>query len=197
MAQKVKKMSQQSLEDQISATYTGKRLETAALTSVVILNLDRYTDIRANIESLYQRTDLPFEVVIFDNGSKDQDAINYLKHINGKTKEDGNGKIKVIFNKENIGCSAGRKEALKHVSKDAKYIATIDNDIIYTSGWLEELIQSVEKDDKIAAAGVKLVLPDEKIQLTGGDILIEPNTYFANFTSCRNLTLFLGFANLF
>ena len=155
---------------------------TKALTSVVILSMNRTKDIQNCIESLYESTSLPFEVIIFDNGSTDKSTLEFLKSINGKTKKDGNGKIKVIFNKINLGCSGGRKQALKHAK--GKYIATIDNDIIFTKNWLEHLIKGVESENKIAAVCAKLIYPDGRIQLNGGKMLVEGN-YFAYFKTVQ------------
>ncbi len=169
-----------NLEEEINSARQEQDVNTISLTSVVILSMNRYDDLRANINSLYKHTKLPFEVIIFDNGSTQENVKNYLREINGKTKADGNGRIKVIFNEKNIGCSAGRNEALRKVSPQTKYIATIDNDITYTKGWLEALIKAVEHDEKIGAACTKLVLPQGDIQLTGGKIQISDN-YFASF----------------
>ena len=168
------------LEDKVSAAYKGHNFKTDKLTSVVILSMNRYDDLKANIESLYKHTTLPFEVIILDNGSTQQNTIKYLQKINGKTKQDGNGRIKVIFKRTNLGCSAGRNEAIKQVSPNASYIATIDNDITYTKGWLEELIRAVESDSQIGAACAKVVLPEGDIQLTGGKIQTN-DKYYASF----------------
>jgi GT2 family glycosyltransferase len=169
------------LKSQIDSLPSAK-FSTKALTSVVILSMNRTKDIQMCINSLYECTSLPFEVIIFDNGSTDKSTIEYLKSINGNTKSDGNGKIKVIFNKTNLGCSGGRKQALKFAS--GKYIATIDNDIIFTKNWLEHLIKRVESDKKIAAACVKLIYPDGRIQLNGGKMLVEDG-YFVYFKTIQ------------
>ncbi len=168
------------LEDSVNAAYNQPEYNTDKMTSVVILSMNRLQDLKANINSLYKHTKLPFEVIIFDNGSTQKEVREYLKKINGKTKRDCNGRIKVILNDKNIGCSGGRREAIRHVSQLSSYIATIDNDITYTKGWLEELIKAVEQDERIAAACSKVILPEGDIQLTGGKIELKDN-YYASF----------------
>ena len=44
-----------------------EKIATGPLTSVVILSYNRLDDIRNNINSLYENTTSPFEVVILDN----------------------------------------------------------------------------------------------------------------------------------
>ena len=147
------------------------------LTSVVILSYNRTNDIRKNINSLYERTDLPFEVIIFDNNSQ-PDTIKYLNSIDGMQKEDGNGQVKVVYSDTNLGCSGGRREAVKLARGD--YIYTIDNDMTYDEGWLEALIDRIESEDKIGAVSSKIVFPDNTVQLNGSRLNLEEG-YFGDF----------------
>ncbi len=152
------------------------------LTSVVILSMNRADDLKNCIKSLYETTSLPFEVIILDNNSNDQKTIQFLKSICGKAKPDGNGRIKVVYNKKNLGCAGGRRKAIKYAK--GKYIATVDNDIIFTSNWLEHLIQRIESNKTIGAACSKLVYPDGRVQLNGGKMFIE-NNYFVYFKTVQ------------
>jgi GT2 family glycosyltransferase len=154
-----------------------EKIATGPLTSVVILSYNRLDDIRNNINSLYENTTSPFEVVILDNGSN-KETIDYLRSIDGFVTKEGNGKIKVIYSPTNLGCSGGRREAVKHASGD--YVYTVDNDMTYTSGWLDALITRIESDPKIGAVSSKIVFPNNKIQLNGGILELEDN-YFGSF----------------
>ena len=105
------------------------RGEEKPLVSVVILSYNRLEDLMYNLNSLYQQTNMPFEVIIYDNNSE-QETKDYLKWVEGSTKEDGNGLIKVIYSDRNLGCSGGRREAVKYAR--GEYIYTVDNDMTYT-----------------------------------------------------------------
>ncbi len=153
------------------------RITTGPLTSIVILSYNRLEDIRNNINSLYENTTRPFEVIILDNGSN-QETVDYLRSIDQFVTENGNGRIKVIYSPTNLGCSGGRKEAIKHASGD--YIYTVDNDMTYTEGWLDALVTRIESDSKIGAVSSKIVFPNGKIQLNGGILELEDN-YFGSF----------------
>ena len=138
------------------------------LSSIVILSLNRYEDLKNGIDSIIQNTTKPYELVILDNGSDDASTLEYLSRINGTSQPDGNGSVKVIFNDKNVGCSAGRNLAVKHAS--GRYIVTMDNDMIYTPGWLDKLIERAEDDPKIGAVSCRIVFPDGTVQWNGGYI---------------------------
>jgi GT2 family glycosyltransferase len=82
----------------------------------------------------------------------------------------GDKKVKLFFSEENLGCPGGRKKALSYAGGD--YMVTLDNDIIVTSGWIEDLILRVEEDSDIAGACCKVIFPDNKIQYNGGKAVI-------------------------
>lgn len=147
------------------------------LTSIVILSYNRRQDLENNIESLYENTELPFEVIIYDNDSGEETR-NFLQSIDGQSKEDGNGKVKVIQGNKNLGCSGGRQQALKFANGD--YVCTIDNDMTYTPGWLNALIDRAEEDSRIGAVNSRIVFPNGKVQLNGGKLVLEEG-YFGSF----------------
>jgi GT2 family glycosyltransferase/peptidoglycan hydrolase CwlO-like protein len=135
------------------------------LTSIVMLTFNRLEDTKRSIESIYKYTKLPFELIILDNNSeaKVREYISWL--------EKNKSNVEVIFENENLGCSGGRKKAVK--SARGEYIVTLDNDICVTSEWLENLIIRIEEDKKIAAACANVVFPNGKIQYTGGELKVE------------------------
>ena len=167
-------MAQKTLQERIEQIFQQKG---NPLTSVVLLSFNRKEDLEANIASLYETTQLPFEVVIWDNGS-DQETVQYLRGLEGRTKADGNGPIKVFYSGVNLGCSGGRREALKQAK--GNWIYTADNDMTYTPNWLEAIIDRVEQDPTIGAANSKIVYPNGSIQLNGGVLILEEN-YFGSF----------------
>ena len=167
-------MAQGTLQERVEQIF--KQTDNT-LTSVVILSFNRRDDIEANIKSLYEHTNLPFEVVIWDNAS-DTETLEYVKGIEGKTKEDGNGLIRVSYSDTNLGCSGGRREAVRQAK--GNWIYTADNDMTYTPNWLEAIIDRVEQDPNIGAANSKVVFPNGKIQLNGGILVLEDN-YFGSF----------------
>ncbi len=155
------------------------------LVSIVILSLERGEDLRRNIESLKETVNVPYEVIIVDNGSKGKETLDYLDEIDGQpTKE--NGRIFVHRNKRNLGCSGGRKLGTELALKTkSKYILMVDNDVTYTPGWLEKLISEIEKSKKIGAVSPLILLGPYKdgklyVYWNGGRLIIIGN-YFMRF----------------
>ncbi|MFH1825127.1 MAG: glycosyltransferase family 2 protein [Candidatus Firestonebacteria bacterium] len=77
-------------------------------------------------------TDLPYQLIIIDNGSTDGTA-DYLKKVDAR----------VITNKENLGCAYAWNQGIK-VSQSG-YKVIMNNDILVTPYWLGRLVKFMEK----------------------------------------------------
>ena len=169
------------MENNIHPEKTGQ-----PLVSVIILSLERGEDLRRNIESLKETVNVPYEVIIVDNGSKGKETLDYLEEIDGQPTK-GNGKIFVHRNKTNLGSGGGRKLGTELALKTkSKYLLTVDNDVTYTPGWLDKLISEIEKSEEIGAVS-PLILRSHKdgklrVQWNGGRLNIIGN-YFIRFVA--------------
>ncbi|MEJ2684270.1 MAG: glycosyltransferase [Candidatus Sulfobium sp.] len=128
--------------------------------SVVILSFNKKEHTVKCVNLIKSTVAGDFEIILFDNGSG-SDTVDLLKQTFG-----GDEKVRLVFSAENLGCPKGRKKAISCAGGD--YIVTLDNDIIVTPGWIEELILSVEADPSIAGACCRVIFPDNKIQYNGG-----------------------------
>ncbi len=75
--------------------------------SIITLTYNQLDYTKAFIDSVFQFTSIPFELIIVDNASND-DTIKYLKDLERSDK-----RVKVIFNKENLGFPKGVNQALR------------------------------------------------------------------------------------
>jgi len=137
--------------------------------SVVMLTLNRLDDTKRSIDALFKSIPINFELIILDNGS-DIEMVNFLKNIRKKYKN-----IKVIFEKENIGCAGGRNKAFSLATGD--YVFSIDNDIVITKYTVENLIKTLDKHSNCVGVCCKVVFPDGKIQYNGGGYSIDENVF--------------------
>ena len=115
------------------------------LTSILVLTHNQFAYTKAFIDSVFQFTSVPFELIIVDNASYD-DTVKYLEDL-GKTDK----RVKVIFNKENLGFPKGVNQALRIA--EGNYSLMANNDIIVADGWLERMIEIAESDSSIGIVG--------------------------------------------
>lgn len=93
-------------------------------------------------ESIYKYTNEElFDLVWVDNGSTDG-TVQFLQEMEQK-----HNNLHVIYNNENLGYSKGNNCGLKYVQdKDYEFIGLLNNDILFTPNWLEDLIKGFELD---------------------------------------------------
>ena len=109
--------------------------------SIVILNWNGKQFLERFLPSLIQHTTLPgAEIVVADNGSED-DSLVFLK-----SEYPG---IRIIALDKNHGFSGGYNRAVEQI--DSRYLVLLNSDIEVTPGWLEPMLEQMEKDPEIAA----------------------------------------------
>ena len=143
------------------------------LVSIIILTHNQLEYTKKCINSIFQHTTIPFELIIVDNNSTDG-TVEYLKTEVAKDKTpllnteqndiekhvqdvhvDQNNKfrIKIIENRENRGFAEGNNQGIMEAR--GNYILLLNNDAVVTPGWLEKLIYCAERRPEIDIAGPK------------------------------------------
>ena len=110
-----------------------------------MLNLNTIEYTEEAINSIKHHTGYPYELIVVDNGSKD-DSVNILKRLNKNKIID-----KLVISKKNLGFAGGNNLGLKEATGD--YVAFINNDVIVSPNWLGKLIKVLEDDEKTGAVG--------------------------------------------
>ena len=109
--------------------------------SIVILNWNGRKHLERFLPDLLHHTTHPdAEIVVADNGSED-DSLEFLK------KE--HPRIRIIELEKNYGFSGGYNRAMEQV--DARYMLLLNSDIEVTGGWLEPMLEALEKDEELGA----------------------------------------------
>lgn len=85
------------------------------------------------------------EIIVADNCSTDG-SVEYVR--------ENYPQIRIIQNTRNGGYAGGYNDALKHV--EAEYYVLLNQDVEVTDGWVERVIDEMDKDPNIAAAQPKL-----------------------------------------
>jgi GT2 family glycosyltransferase len=115
-------------------------------TAVVILNWNGRKFLEQFLPSVITHSRNSAEIIVADNASSD-DSVAFLR--------ENYPEIRIIQNNANGGFARGYNEALAEV--DADYYVLLNSDIEVTSGWIDPVIDLMEKDPAIAACQPKLI----------------------------------------
>jgi GT2 family glycosyltransferase len=121
--------------------------------AVVILNWNGRKFLEQFLPSVTQTTYKNCDLIVADNASTD-DSISFL--------ESHYPAIRIIHLTENYGFSKGYNEALKQVQAD--YYVLLNSDVEVTAGWLEPMVDLLEKNKNIAVCQPKLLAYHNKKQ---------------------------------
>lgn len=100
--------------------------------SIVIPVYNQLEATQITINSIYENTDVEFELVIVDNNSSE----HVKKYLNNLTSVKQN--VKIIYNSENLGFPKAVNQGIEIA--EGKYIVIANNDIIVNAGWLKRFI---------------------------------------------------------
>jgi len=110
--------------------------------TLVVVPRERFSHTREALESIYEHTDYPFQLVYIDGGSP--------SHIQSYLEAQAQQKqFQLIRTEYYLTPNRARNLGLQQVK--SKYVIFIDNDVVVTPGWLKRLVQSA---DETGAAAV-------------------------------------------
>jgi GT2 family glycosyltransferase len=133
--------------------------------SIIIISFYRREHTFRCIEAVKNTVHGDYEIILLDNGS---DAVTVGAM---KDKYASDELVRMFFSEVNLGCAGGRQTAISHATGD--YIVTLDNDIVVTDTWIEEMIMRIEQNEDAGGVCAKVVFPDGKIQHNGGNMTID------------------------
>lgn len=108
--------------------------------TLVVNPRERFSYTRECLESIYQDTDYPFDLVFVDVCSPEP----IKHHIHEQAQEKS---FKVIHTDQYISPNQARNVGLRYVlnQTDSKYVVFIENDVVVKKGWLTKLVQCAEE----------------------------------------------------
>ncbi len=116
-------------------------------TTKVIVIVQAYGKIEKTkrcVENILRYTkDIPFELWLLDNGSEENDILEFFKSVDYEPK-------KIIRITKNITGVFAVNRLIHQLTSE--YFAIVNNDIIVTKNWLKNLITCMDSDPKIGAA---------------------------------------------
>jgi GT2 family glycosyltransferase len=109
---------------------------------IVVLTWNHIEITKKFFDSLLFNTSLKIKIIVVDNGSIDGTR-KYL----GELKERLADKLEVVLNQENRGFVRGVNQGL--AVSTAPYVCLANNDLIFTNGWLDEMVGLFESNKSI------------------------------------------------
>lgn len=121
------------------------------LVSVIILNYNGKKVIRPCLESLINQTYKNLETIVVDNASADGSVEIIKKDFPS---------VRLIINEANLGFGAGNNIGIGAAA--GEFLLVLNNDARLESDCVEELVRSINKDQKYGACAAKILLEYEK-----------------------------------
>ena len=138
-------------------------LDKEPMVSILIPNKDHVEDLNRCIQSLYDVSNYTnFEIIVIENGSKEEKTFSYYKSISKKYSE-----VKVISWKgeQGFNFSALNNFGVKYAK--GEYLLFLNNDTqIINADSIREMVSIARRQD-VGAVGAKLFYPDGTIQHAG------------------------------
>ena len=135
--------------------------------TLIVVPRERFSYTRESLESIYQCTKYPFDLIYVD-GNSPEHIKNYLQQ---KAQSE---QFQLVRTKHYLSPNQARNIGLQQVNKETDYVVFVDNDIHVTPGWLKKLVNCA--DEESAAVVCPLVCIGKnlhsKIHLAGGEASI-------------------------
>ena len=131
---------------------TTMESSTAPVVTIVVLTWENYEETADCLDSLESISYDNYRVVVVDNGSEDGSAERIASEYDWCT---------VIQNDENIGFAPGNNVGISHaLETETDYVLLLNDDTIVTEDFLDPLVETMERYDRVAAVGGLNLLPD-------------------------------------
>ncbi len=106
--------------------------------TIVVSPRERFNHTRQSLESIYEHTEFPFELIYIDGGSPE----NIKSYLQQAASEKG---FKLIRTDCYLSPNQARNIGLAKVN--SKYVVFVDNDVEMTPGWLKKIVECAEETD--------------------------------------------------
>lgn len=130
------------------------------IVSIIVLTYNQLNYTKQCLNSIVSKTTIPYELIVVDNASHD-DTDYYLiefkkKILDSRKQQNGSPEhfctnIEIILNGDNKGFAAGNNVGI--AQSQGQYVLLLNNDVVVTENWLEQLLLVAEQDETIGILG--------------------------------------------
>ena len=143
------------------------------IVTIVVVPRERFSHTRPALESIYENTKIPFDLVYIDGNS----PRNVDKYLQAQVEEKD---FLLIRSDRYLAPNQSRNIALSYVK--TKYVVFVDNDVVFTPGWLEKLVNCAEETEATVVCPLTCIGEPlhQTIHLAGGEARIVVQTQGEN-----------------
>lgn len=130
------------------------------IVSIIVLTYNQLNYTKQCLNSIVRQTTIPYEIIVVDNASNDETdyyLLEFKRKIIDKRKTQ-NGltanycrNVQIILNGDNKGFAAGNNVGI--AQSKGQYVLLLNNDVVVTENWLEQLLLVAEQDETIGILG--------------------------------------------
>lgn len=133
--------------------------------TIVVSPRERFSYSRESLESLYEHTETPFNLIYVDGKS----PAKIQQYLENQAKEKG---FQLLRTETYLAPNQARNLALDLVQTE--YVLFIDNDVVVTSGWLDRLLECATETKAVVVCPLTCIGNPlhETIHLAGGEARI-------------------------
>lgn len=134
--------------------------------SIIIITRNNFDYFEKCVNALFRHTDFKdVELLIVNNNSSDSESKRLIEWYEIQDFLNPNISIQLIHNTSMESFARNNNEAVKLSS--GNYLMFLNDDTEVQSNWLLPLIEAVESDERIVAAGPKMFFPNGMLQHCG------------------------------
>jgi GT2 family glycosyltransferase len=182
-----------------SASLDGKLNESPLVTVITVnFNSMKIKDIVSeSFRAIFNLKYRPLEIIIVDNGS-DDGSFEFINNL-AKTVSQKDVKIRLLKLSKNYGFAIANNIAFTQRSKEAKYVALVNNDLAPHPDSLAKLVEFLEKNNEVGGVQGKILTWDAyKIDSAGALYTSHGIRYAIGQTlpsNTYNVTMYVGFVD--
>ena len=110
---------------------------TSDLLSIVIVTHNKVEYLEPCIKSIFNAVHIPFELIVVDNGSTEQNVQNFLMPLQKK-----HSNVKIVKNQENLGFAKGYNSGIE--VSNGEFILVLNNDTLVMDWSIEKMLDHLK-----------------------------------------------------
>jgi O-antigen biosynthesis protein len=134
--------------------------------SVLVVTFGGWTWTERTLRALRSHTEMPYEVVVVDNASADETPRRLREDVRG---------ARVVLNERNEGFGPANNAAADRAR--GELLVLLNPDALVRPGWLEPLVETLDRDPGVGAAVPRLLELDGAVQECGSVVWADGSTW--------------------